>query len=420
MNSDFDEKLIKYADLIVEVGLNLQPGQRLLIVGPAVNTGVSIKVAPLVRRIVSSAYKHGAKFVDVMWSDDQNLLDRFKYAPKNSFDQFPNWQTNGRVDFAKNGDARLAILANDPDLLAEADPESVATFQKTVAERLQPSSEYTRKNAHNWCGVAASVPEWAVKVFPEIPEGEQEAKLWETIFQICRLDHADPNTAWKNHTSELISRGDYLNAKQYHSLKLTSPGTDLTVGMPKGHIWQSALFKSLNNIDFIANMPTEEIFSMPHKDMTEGVVKATKPLSYGGTVIDNFSLTFSKGRVVDVSADVGEPILRQLIKNDEGAARLGEIALVPDSSPISQSGLLFFNTLIDENASNHIAIGSAYRFSMQGGVDMSEQEWAEAGGNHSLVHVDFMIGSDQMDVDGITADGKSEPIQRSGEWAFDV
>lgn len=420
MVSDFENKLEKYADLIVEVGLNLQPGQRLHIGGPAVNTGVSLKAAPLVRKLVASAYKHGAKFVDVMWSDDQNLLDRFKYAPKDSYDQYPKWQTTGRVDFAKNGDALLTILANDPDLLAEADPESVATFQKTVAEQMLPSREYTMKNAINWSVVAASVPEWAIKVFPEVPESEQEDKLWESIFTLCRLDQEDPITAWKNHTRNLILRGDYLNAKQYHSLKLTAPGTDLTVGMPKGHIWQSALFKSLNNIYFTANLPTEEIFSMPHKDMTEGVVKATKPLSYGGTVIDNFSLTFSKGRVVDVSAEVGEPILRQLIDNDEGATRLGEIALVPDSSPISRSGLLFFNTLIDENASNHIAIGRAYRFSMQGGVEMSEGEWDAAGGNFSLVHVDFMIGSNEMDVDGITAEGKSEPIQRSGEWAFDV
>jgi aminopeptidase len=232
------------------------------------------------------------------------------------------------------------------------------------------------------------------------------------------LRQADPIAAWEDHINQLVARSDYLNHKQYVALKLTAPGTDLTVSLPAGHAWQSGRTTSETGIAFTANIPTEEVFTLPHKDRTEGVVSATMPLSYGGSLMEGFSLTFAEGRVVNVTAAKGEAHLRKLIETDEGAGRLGEVALVPHSSPISQSGLLFYNTLFDENAASHIALGRAGKYNIAGGEEMSEEAFGAAGGNHSLIHVDFMIGSGEMDVDGVTDDGTAEPVMRSGEWAF--
>jgi aminopeptidase len=276
------------------------------------------------------------------------------------------------------------------------------------------------KNATNWAVVTAPVDGWPEKVFPHLPPDSRKAKFWDTIFEICRVKQADPVSAWQDHVNRLVARSNYLNRKRYAALKLAAPGTDLTVGLPRGHIWRGARMSSQNGIDFTANIPTEEIFTIPHKDKTEGVVTATKPLSYGGSLIEDLSLTFSKGQVVKATARKGEESLHKLLEMDEGASRLGEVALVPHSSPISQSGLLFYNILIDENASNHIALGRAYKFSVEGGEAMSDDEFAAAGGNHSLIHIDFMIGSGEMDVDGLVEDGTAEPIMRGGEWVFEV
>jgi aminopeptidase len=420
MSYDFQQMLLKYAELTVRVGLNLQPGQRLVIGDPLFNFGVPIQVAPLVRLIAASAYKAGARFVDVMWGDDRLHLIRFQHAPHDSFEEFPTWQPNGMLEYVKRGDALLSILANNPDLLNDQDPELIATVQKTAAQQFHPTMEYITRNATNWCAMCAAVPGWAAKVFPNLPREEQEAKLWNSIFEICRLNRADPISTWRNHVNDLAARAKYLDAKQYSALKFTAPGTNLLVGLPKGHVWESGQLTSESGIAFTANMPTEEIFTLPHRDKTEGVVTATKPLSYGGTLIENFSLTFAGGRVVNATAKKGETILRQLIETDAGAGRLGEVALVPHSSPISQSGLLFYNPLIDENAACHIALGQAYKFSLEGGSTLSDEEFASAGGNQSIAHADLMIGSGEVSIDGMTVDDTSEPIMRNGEWAFGV
>ncbi|UCC89459.1 MAG: aminopeptidase, partial [Anaerolineales bacterium] len=413
--------LKKYAELIVNVGLNLQPGQRLLIKGDAlVTNGVSIHVAPLVRLIALSAYQRGARLVDVIWGDDQLQLARFQHAPRDSFEEYPSWQTDGALECARRGDARLVILADDPGLFDGQDPDLVAAYQKVALKHARPAADYAARNAMNWTVVAAPVPGWAVKVFPDLPPQAAEARLWDTIFEICRLKKADPISAWQEHVQQLSARCSYLNHKQYTALKLIGPGTDLSVGLPRGHIWEGIRATSQAGISFIGNLPTEEIFTLPHKDKTEGIVTASMPLSRGGTLLKNFSLSFAQGRVVNVSADKGESALRKLIETDEGASRLGEVALVPHSSPISQSGILFHNDLIDENAASHIALGAAYRFNLEGGTGMSDAEFAAAGGNDSLVHADFMIGSAQMDVDGLKKDGSAEPVMRAGEWAFEV
>jgi len=420
MSTEFAQKLQTYADLIVKVGLNIQPGQR-LVLGNIMNFGVNIQTAPLVREIAKAAYKVGARFVNVMWGDEELQLIRLQHAPRDSFAEYPTWQVSGTVEYLEREDALLGIVGNDPDLLKGQDPELVGMMQQTATGYFQPILSYTSRMAVNWSVAAAAVPSWAAKVFPDLAPEEQMSSLWEAIFAACRVNQADPIAAWQEHIDQLVARGDYLNHKRYTALNYRAPGTDLTVGLPTAHRWQgSGRVTSQNGIDFTPNMPTEEVFSLPHKEQTEGVVTASKPLDYGGTLIEDFSLTFAGGRVVQVAARKGEALLRKLVESDEGAGRLGEVALVPHSSPIAHSALLFYNTLFDENAASHLALGQAYKLSLVGSEGMADDEFAAAGGNQSMIHVDFMIGSAAMAVDGVTDDGALEPIMRSGEWAFDL
>ncbi len=413
MSNDFESTLAKYAGLALKVGLNFQPGQRLFIRAP-------IQTAPLVRLVTAHAYKMGARLVSVLWGDDQLALIRFQHAPRDSFEEFPGWVAKGLAECAERGDAILTILANDPDLLRDQDPELITIANKTAARHMEPFSGYISRSAVTWLVLSAAIPEWAGKVFPNLSRDAQQAGLWNAIFATCRMDQPDPIAAWETHVKHLVARGGYLNRKQYAALQLTAPGTDLTIGLPKGHLWQGGRTLAANGIDFTPNLPTEEIFTLPHRARTEGVVHSSKPLNYNGALIENFSLTFENGHVVQVTAEKGETLLRKLIETDDGAGRLGEIALVPYSSPVSRSGLLFYNTLFDENAASHIAVGRAFKFSLQGGEKMSNEEFAKVGGNISLVHVDLMIGSDKMDVDGITEASAREPLMRGGEWVFEV
>jgi aminopeptidase len=265
--------------------------------------------------------------------------------------------------------------------------------------------------------VAASSPGWAARVFPRRSAEAAAARLWEEIGRLCRLDTPDPMAAWETHLSGLERRAAYLNKRRYSALKYTGPGTDLTLGLPEGHIWVSGRTASRAGIPFTANLPTEEVFSIAHKDRVDGWVRSSKPLSYGGTLIDGFSLRFSEGAVVEMKAEKGEAVLKRLLEADNGARRLGEVALVPHSSPISQSGLLFFNTLFDENAASHVALGNAYKFTLQGSESMSQEDFEKAGGNRSSVHVDFKIGSGDLDIDGVLPNGSTEPLMCKGEWA---
>jgi aminopeptidase len=407
----FEQKLQNYAELAVKIGVGLRAGQRLMVRAP-------IESAPLTRLIVASAYKAGARLVDVLWTDDAITLARFNHAPRDSFEEYPTWQAEALTQIAEKGDAVLSIYATDPDLLKDQDPDLVTLVQRVAQTHLAPFRRKVMSDALNWSLISLPIDSWAAKIFPQSEPDEQIARLWEAIFKVCRIDQPDPVAAWQRHVAELSARKDYLNSKAYTALKYTAPDTDFTLGLPDNHIWHGAHSHTPDGITFIANIPTEEVFTMPHKDRAEGVVSSSKPLSYGGVLIEDFSLTFANGRVVNVTAKKGEAVLRKLIDTDEGSARLGEVALVPHSSPISQSGLLFYNTLFDENASNHIALGRAYRFCVTGGADMSDEEFAAAGGNDSLTHVDFMIGSGEMDVAGVTRDGQVEPIMRAGEWAF--
>lgn len=411
MSHAFEQNLQSYADLAVKIGLGLQAGQQLIVRAP-------VESAPLVRKIAASAYKSGARLVDVMWGDDELTLARFQHAPRDSFEEYPVWRAKALEEHAGQGHAVLSIHATDPNLLKAQDPDLVALTQRVNQTHLNPFYKYIMNDDINWAVISQPIASWAAKIFPGDSPDEQVSKLWAAIFEVCRINHADPLAAWQTHLEQLAARRNYLNAKQYTALKFTAPGTDVTVGMPQHHVWHGGQKETRSGISFIPNLPTEEVFTMPHKDKVDGVITSTKPLSYAGVLIENFSLTFEAGRVVNISAEKGEAVLKNLVETDEGSARLGEVALVPHSSPISQTGILFFNTLFDENASNHVALGRAYRFCVENGPAMSDEEFAAAGGNDSLTHVDFMIGSGQMDVDGVTAGGATEPIMRGGEWAI--
>jgi aminopeptidase len=411
-----EHALSVYADIAIHVALNLRRGQRLMVIGPVSYGGVSLEAAPLVRHITECAYKAGASLVETLWGDEVLQFTRFAHAPRDSFGEFSSWLPKALIEHVEHGHAVLSVYANDPDLLKDQPLDLVTAMQRATSKSMQGFRELISRNQTNWAVIAAPSAKWAAKVFPNLPASQQVEALAQTIGRLCRLDAADPVGAWRSHTTALAARAAELNAKQYTALRYTGPGTDLTIGLPERHVWISARSVSRNGIAFTANVPTEEVFTMPHRDRVDGVVRSTKPLSYGGTLISDFTLRFQSGSVVEARAAQGETVLRQLLETDPGSTRLGEIALVPHSSPISQSGILFYNTLFDENAASHVALGSAYKFTYEGGESMDDAAFEQAGGNRSATHVDFMIGSDRLDIDAVRADGSAEPLMRGGEW----
>ncbi|HWZ52550.1 MAG TPA: aminopeptidase [Granulicella sp.] len=407
----FEEKLDRFAEVAVRVGLNLAKGQELVISAP-------LEAVALVRRITEHAYKAGALLVTTFYSDDPSVLARYKYADDASFDHAPQWMADAIANAFRGGAARMAIAGVNPALLAEQDPAKVSRANIAASKANKPAMELITKHAINWNIVAAATPEWAKLVYPNLPVDEAVAKLWDAIFLASRVTGADAMADWKRHSQYLKQRVDLLNAKRYHTLHFKSQdgSTDLKVGLADDHLWAGGGSLSGNGIFCNPNIPTEECFTTPHKDRVDGVVRASKPLSHQGTLIENISCRFEGGKIVSATATAGEEALNRLISADDGARRLGEVALVPASSPIAASGLLFWNTLFDENAASHIALGQAYSTCLIEGENMSAEELAARGANSSLIHVDWMIGSAAMDVDGVYADGRSEPLMRGGEW----
>lgn len=407
----FDDKLTAYAELIVHVGLNLQAGQQLLATAP-------VEASPLLTKVAEAAYKRGARYVHPIYADDGVTLARFNHAPRDSFDLYPSWLARGMLETLEAGGARLSVAGNDPDLLKGQDPELIATAQRRAQTELRPFMAKVMNDAVNWCVVATATPAWAAKVFPDAPEEERLGRLWDAIFSAVRADLPDAVGTWTEHLETLSARRAHLNGRRYRALRYRAPGTDLLLGLADGHIWKGGASQNEAGTRFVANLPTEEVFTAPHRARVDGTVRSSKPLSYGGQLIEDFSLTFKEGRVVEAKAARGQDALDRLLETDEGATRLGEVALVPHSSPISQSGLLFYNTLFDENAASHLALGRAYRFCAEGGTAMNDEEARAAGLNDSLAHVDFMIGSPEMNIDGVRENGSEEPVMRGGEWAF--
>lgn len=408
--ANFETKLEKYAELAVKVGVNVQPGQTVVVNAP-------LSAVPLVRLISRKAYEAKAKNVHVEWNDEETTRIKYEMAPDEAFQEYPMWKAKGYEELAEAGAAFISIKPPNPDLLKGIHPDRIATANKVAGQAMQKYRSYAMSDKISWSVIAIASPEWAEKVYPDLSPEEGTAALWEAIFKTTRVDLEDPIQAWADHQAKLEAKAELLNAKKYKALHYTAPGTDLTVELPEGHLWVSGGSTNEQGHAFMANMPTEEVFTTPARGGVNGTVRSTKPLSYSGNLIENFSFTFKEGRVVDFTAEAGAEVLQRLLDTDEGARYLGEVALVPHQSPISQSGLIFFNTLFDENASNHLAIGNAYAFCLEGGKTMNEDQLAERGLNRSLTHVDFMIGSAEMDIDGITADGKREPVFRAGNWA---
>ncbi len=405
-----DVKLDRLGEVAVRVGLGLQKGQELVMTAP-------IDALPLVRRITEHAYKAGASLVTTLFSDEDSTLMRFRHAPDGSFDTASGWLYEGMASAFRGGAARLAIAGENPSLLSAQDPDKVSRANRARSRAYQPALELIAGFDINWTIVSYAAPAWAKAVFPDEPETVAVAKLWEAIFAASRVDRVDPVAAWQEHNRALHTRTKLLNDKHYVALHFTGPGTDLTVGLADDHEWEGGASKAKNGIICNPNIPSEEVFTTPHKDRVSGMVTSTKPLSYQGTLIDEIQVRFEDGRIVEAHAKSGENVLRKVLETDEGAARLGEVALVPHSSPISASGLLFFNTLYDENAACHIALGQAYAKCIRGGDTMTAEQLAEKGANRSLIHIDWMIGSGEVDIDGITMSGAAEPIMRRGEWA---
>ncbi len=402
----------KYAELALKTGVNLQEGQALVI-------NSSIEGADFTRIVARKAYEMGAKNVHINWSDDELTYLKFNYASEEVLTDIPKWQVAKHLDFAEDGAALLSIRSTNPDLLKDIDSAKIAKANKASGQAMKEFRQYTMNDRIPWSIISIPTGDWAQKIFPDKSKEEAIESLWEEIFKIVRVDQEDPVAAWDEHNRTLKQAREYLNEKSYKALIFQSEGTDIRFELPAGHIWKGGSAKLPNGNSFNPNMPTEEVFTMPHKYKVDGKVTATKPLVYGGNMIDGFSLTFKDGKVVDFEAEQGYDTLKHLLETDEGATRLGELALVPHASPISQSGLIFYNTLYDENASCHIALGKAYPTNLEGGSDMSEEELDEHGVNDSLTHVDFMIGSADLDIDGETQDGEKEPVFRQGAWAID-
>jgi aminopeptidase len=375
-----------------------------------------LEALPLARRITEHAYKAGALLVTTFYSDDPSVLARYEYAADASFDYAPTWLHDGIATGFRSGAARLAIAGSNPALLAKQDPAKVSRANIAASKAGKPAMEIITKHEINWTIVACATPEWAKLVFPGEPEHIAVAKLWEAIFVASRVAVDDPVQEWREHGARLKKRMEMLNAKRFYALRFKGPGTDLTVGLADEHLWAGGGTTAGNGVYCQPNIPTEECFTTPHKDRVNGTVKASKPLSHQGTLIENIAVRFENGRIVEATATAGEDVLNRLISTDDGARRLGEVALVPASSPISATGILFWSTLFDENAASHIALGQAYSTCLIGGEKMDEAALNALGANSSLIHVDWMIGSAEMDVDGIATDGEVEPLMRAGEW----
>ena len=400
----------KLAELAIKTGVALKPDQDLLITAP-------VESLPLVRRLCVHAYRAGAGVVTPIFSDPEITLARYENARDNSFDASAHWLFNGMGEAFDNNTARLAIVGDDPMLLSGQDPEKVGRVNKANSIASKPTRERITRFDINWNIISWPGSAWAQRMFPDLPAAQAQFQLAEAIFSASRVDQKDPISAWKNHNSGLRAKSDWLNGQNFKALHFTGPGVDLTVGLADGHEWMGGASVAKNGITCNPNIPSEEVFTTPHALKVDGFVRSSKPLSHQGTLIDEIEVKFEAGRISHAKARKGEEVLLKVLDSDSGARRLGEVALVPDSSPISQSGLLFYNTLFDENAASHIALGQCYSKCFKGGGDLSKEEINRRGGNSSMIHIDWMIGSNKINVDGVSQQGETVPVFRKGEWA---
>jgi aminopeptidase len=407
----FEKQVDEYAHLTVRVGMNVQPDQRVIIRAGG-------EAAQLARLIARHAYEAGASLVDVLWEDDALHAVRYKHARPETLDVVPAWRYEMLREAGEGECATLRISTPDPDALAGVDPEAVLRVRRASGPHALKFTRLVNSGYVNWCVIAQPTPEWADKVFPNLPESERMPALWRAVLAAVRADQADPVAAWKDHTRDVATRRDWLNEQRFTALHYRGPGTDLTVGLPERHNWVGASSLTRAGIEFVANLPTEEVFTTPQRDRVDGTVTATRPLNLDGVVVEGLRVTFQAGKAVDVQADTNVESIRKLLETDEGAPYLGEVALVPASSPINRTGLLFCETLFDENAACHIAFGRAYPEAMQEGEGLEVEELKALGSNDSIIHEDWMIGSGEVDIDGIKPDGSRVPVMRAGDWVF--
>lgn len=405
----FADRLDRLGEVAVRIGLNLQPGQELVVSAP-------LEAVALVRRITEHAYRAGASLVTTQYSDDDATLARYRFASDDALDHSAQWMADGIARAYREGAARLAITGSNPTLLNGQDPARVSRASRAASRASREAMEIITRFDTNWTIVAFATTAWSQQVFPELPAEQAQARLWDAIFASSRLEAPDPVIAWQQHNAALHAKAAMLNDRRFHTLHFTGPGTDLRVGLADGHAWAGGSERTTNGIDCNPNIPTEEVFTTPHSHRVSGHVSSTKPLFHQGTLIDDIRVTFEGGRIIESHAGKGEDALRRILETDDGAARLGEVALVPHASPISDTGILFRNTLFDENASSHIALGQAYTKCLFDTEGASPDDLASRGANMSMIHIDWMIGSDKIDLDGLHEDGTATPLMRKGEW----
>ncbi len=408
-----EAKFKEYAKLLVEVGVNIQKGQTLVIGSP-------VDCAWFARLCARAAYAAGCREVVMRWSDDELTREKYLHAEDSVFDSLPAWQAEFDNGYARQGAAFLHISARDPENLVGVDPDRIARSQRSSGEALREYRELTMSNTVPWCIGSIPIPSWARKVFPGCPDGEAVEKLWEAIFQTVRVDGSGAAVdRWREHLAGLKGHMDRLNGLNLESLHYTnSLGTDLTIRLLEGHIWAAGSSATKSGLPFIANMPTEEVFTAPLRNGVDGVVCSSMPLVHNGVVIDKIRFQVKEGKIVEASAQTGEDALKAAITLDEGASYFGEVALVPYDSPISRQKLLYYNTLFDENASCHLAFGEAYPECLRGGAEMSKEERKARGLNDSITHVDFMVGTADLSITGKTRDGREVPVFVDGNFAW--
>lgn len=406
-----NEDLKKYARLIAKMGINIRKGEGALI-------NFSTEALPLVRELAKALYDEGAKNVVLQFNDDEITRARYIHGHNEIFDYYPDFEVDFTESAYKDGYHRIAISAPNPELLKGIDRDIQKRANNVALTKRERLYEYMDSGKLKWVVVAFPSVAWANKVFPELPTDQAIEKLWDNIKKVVRLDEEDPVRAWEEHDRSLKVREKWLNDMDFKRIKFQGPGTDITLHLPEGHKWVGGSSETPDGVKYMANMPTEEIFTMPHAKLVNGKVRATKPLSVMGNLIHDFSLVFQNGKVIEVEADENRDVIDSLITMDDGAARLGEVALVCESSPIAESGILFYNTLFDENASCHFALGSSYAETMKNGEKMTEEERGEKGANKSKIHVDFMVGGPDVHVTGFTHDGREIPVLRNGEWVI--
>ena len=411
MDGLFQKLFSKYAQLVVKTGVNIQPGQILVISSP-------IECSAFARAMAEAAYLEGARDVVMKWNDELSSKLRYLHAPEDVFEQFPQWEKELYLSNAKNNAAFISIAASDPELMRDVDADRLSKASKSRSTALREYYDRIISNRNTWCVASVPTVSWARKVFPGCDADKAVEKLWNLIFQAVRIDTENPVAAWDIHKSQLKQRLDFLNTSRFKMLHYkNSVGTDLTIELPDDHIWFGGADKTPEGVEFIANMPTEEVYTLPFKYGVNGRVVSTMPLNYLGKLIENFSFTFKDGKVVEMKAEKEYDALKKMLETDENSAYLGEVALIPYHSPISNTKVLFYNTLFDENASCHLALGEAYPVCLKNGENMTKDELEKAGVNSSLNHEDFMIGSEDLNITGVTAEGKKVPIFVNGNWA---